>query len=373
MNSTEYVTLNLVYLAKSDIQYKISKFPDGQQTVDLIPPSNVPLNINSSVVIKSRFNSFKDLELIVCTVEALRNVGFTKIHLYIPYFLGARSDRNFQPTLHEISKKILLSIQLELPVPLQQEIFKLDKTATEKTKSHATGSNYLKDVITPIINNLNLESITVMDSHSDVLEATIKHFQKIDNTLIVKYALLDIASQNTTLPFDEYLNSKLSIVSPDAGALKKIYNVTENVGYKGNIVIASKHRGLDGKITHTEVPLSSFETEKDFVIIDDICDGGRTFIELVKAIKQKNDLINIPKETQTTGGPISVSYQPKFYLILTHGIFSAGYQLLTEYFDRIYCTNSVKDVPIEVTEVNVGGGTDYSVKVQTKVKQLNIF
>ena len=368
MNSTEYVTLNLVYLVKSDIQYKVSKFPDGQQTVDLILPSNVPLNINSLVVIKSRFNSFKDLELIVCTVEALRNVGFTKIHLYIPYFLGARSDRNFQPTLHEISKKILLSIQLELPVPLQQEIFKLDKTATEKTKSHATGSNYLKDVITPIINNLNLESITVMDSHSDVLEATIKHFQKIDNTLIVKYSLLDIASQNTTLPFDQYLNSKLSIVSPDAGALKKIYNVTENVGYKGNIVIASKHRGLDGKITHTEVPLTASDFEKDFIIIDDICDGGRTFIEIAKKIKEQHVLFNEGDKRE-----IPSKYIPKIYLILTHGIFSAGYQLLNEHFDGIYCTNSVKDVPEEVTEVNNGGGTDYAVKVQTKVKQLNIF
>lgn len=72
-----------------------------------------------------------------------------------------------------------------------------------------------------------------------------------------------------------------------------------------------------------------------YVIVDDICDGGRTFVELAKAIK--------------AGRPTA-----KIYLIVTHGIFSAGYTQLKEYFERIYTTNSIKDIQEnKVTQFNV--------------------
>ena len=62
-----------------------------------------------------------------------------------------------------------------------------------------------------------------------------------------------------------------------------------------------------------------------YVIIDDICDGGRTFNELAKSIKlQRADA--------------------KIYLVVTHGIFSAGFKELTKYFEHIYTTNSHRDV-----------------------------
>ena len=53
--------LDLVNIEKSDIKYKISKFPDGQQTVDLL---EAPY-IGETVQLISRLNSFKDLELII--------------------------------------------------------------------------------------------------------------------------------------------------------------------------------------------------------------------------------------------------------------------------------------------------------------------
>jgi ribose-phosphate pyrophosphokinase len=74
-----------------------------------------------------------------------------------------------------------------------------------------------------------------------------------------------------------------------------------------------------------------------YVIIDDICDGGRTFVELAKAIKD--------------GRPTA-----KIYLVVTHGIFSAGYDQLGEYFEKIYTTNSYKDIATDqslVTQFNV--------------------
>ena len=36
--------------------------------------------------------------------------------------------------------------------------------------------------------------------------------------------------------------SKLRLLSPDAGALKKIFDVAEGIGYENEIIIAAKHR-----------------------------------------------------------------------------------------------------------------------------------
>ena len=55
-------------------------------------------------------------------------------------------------------------------------------------------------------------------------------------------------------------------------------------------------------------------------MVDDIFDGGRTFVELAKLI--------LPMEPE------------RLELYVTHGIFSKGYDEITQYYDRIYTTNS---------------------------------
>ena len=272
-----------------NLRYKISKFPDGQQSINLDF-----IHLEDEVKISSRLNDFKDLEVILCATAALRNLGVKTIHLYVPYFLGARSDRQFEEG----------------------------------------GINYLKDVICPIINSQNYETVTIVDAHSDVLEACIHNYRKIDNITLVKFALTDIDNTNGA-------REKLILVSPDAGALKKMYHVSEFFKIE-NMVIANKHRDIKtGKITHTEVPgLTQEPGSKNFVIIDDICDGGRTFLEIAKTIrKEREDSV----------------FNDKIYLVVTHGIFSAGFNELKNWIDGIYCTNSVKNVDNEL------------------VKQLNIF
>ena len=269
--------LNLAYPEASDISFKVSKFPDGQQSIT-IAPIQTPLTIQ----IRSRLNSFKDLELIICANKALRNnESSQRISLYVPYFLGARSDRKFEDG----------------------------------------GINYLKDVICPLVNSQNFDSVFIVDPHSDVTEALINNFHKTSNQALVNWALRKINSEN-------YL-----LVSPDAGALKKVFSVAENIEYKKDIIIASKHRGVDGKITHTDVPgFGVYDVSKDIIIIDDICDGGRTFIEIAKTINQIRTLSSVS------------NIHGKNYLIVTHGIFSAGFDELAKYFDGIYCTNSIQDI-----------------------------
>jgi ribose-phosphate pyrophosphokinase len=193
-----------------------------------------------------------------------------------------------------------------------------------------TGSvNYIKEVLAPIINMQNFSSVTVLDAHSDVTEACLTNYRKETNAELVLFAMRDY------FPVGEVDFSKIRLISPDAGALKKVYDAAERIGYKEEIIIASKHRDVvSGKITHTEVPISVNDADKNFFILDDICDGGRTFIEIAKAIKMK----------QSISSAVHPDNHGKIYLIVTHGIFSAGLKPLNEYFDGIYTTNSYVDI-----------------------------
>lgn len=275
--------LNLAKPENSEIKFEPYKFPDGQQQIKIV--SDVSQYGNVDITIKSRLNNFLDLELIVCAVKSIRGLFFgTKgIRLEVPYFLGSRSDRKFEDG----------------------------------------SNNYLKDVICPIINSLNLEAVEVLDAHSDVLEACLNNYNGLNNHSLIEFALNDIKSTGFVL------------MSPDAGALKKIYKVAEHIKYEGEVITCAKSRGIDGKITKTEVP--HFDITKDVVLIDDICDGGRTFIEIAKIIKLRHEQYERERdEKQNERG--------KLYLVVTHGIFSKGFDELHNYFDCIYCTNSYKNL-----------------------------
>lgn len=272
--------LNLVYPERGEIKCEIIPFPDGQKNVIIKECFNEPIEIIS------RLNNFQDLEIIICTVKSLNKMGINHISLYIPYFLGSRSDRKFEDG----------------------------------------GNNYLKDVICPIINLLNLSSVIVVDPHSDVLEACLNNFHKKDNSELIEFVLNDLNVDSNCI----------NLLSPDAGALKKIYDLGKKFDID-NIVTASKIRE-NGKIIGTYIPEYNFG-KNPVLIIDDICDGGKTFTEISKTL------------TGTNCG--------EKYLIITHGIFSKGFKELEKHFDGIYCTNSYSDL---------GGITKL-----INIKQLNIF
>lgn len=63
----------------------------------------------------------------------------------------------------------------------------------------------------------------------------------------------------------------------------------------------------------------------EITIIDDLCDGGATFIAEGKYIKE-----NFPGT--------------KLKLFVYHGLFTKGLDCLLEYYDEIICTNSYQDI-----------------------------
>lgn len=291
-------------------EYEISRYPDGQQSIRIVEKQYDTYQSlkeqTNPIRIMSRLNSFKDLELIICANQALKEIGVKSIKLYIPYCIGGRSDRKFQEG----------------------------------------SSNYIKNVIAPIINSQKFDEVVIMDPHSDVLEACIDKFVKVNNYNLLNYAFKDYFTTKGLEVFERNSFDNICLVSPDAGAFKKIFDVAKDFGVK-NVVTATKIRDLStGKILHTDVPLRDDLFDKDMFIVDDICDGGRTFIEIAKAIKEYE------------------KFTGKIYLIVTHGIFSNGYAELGEYFEQIYTTNSVKDI-----------GEVYHApsNTLTKVKQLDVF
>jgi ribose-phosphate pyrophosphokinase len=293
--------LNLANQALSHVSYLKTRFPDGQQAITLIDG----FSGNFEVTIISRMNSFSDLELIICANQALKELGYLDIRLYVPYFLGARSDRKF-----------------------------IDGTC-----------NYLKTVICPIINQQEFTKVIVLDPHSDVLEACLDNFSKLTNDNLVKSAIDDIAK---SIKIED-----LVVVSPDAGSLKKIHHNIQHLKLLvSDLIIASKHRDLlTGNITHTTVPISGWHKDKAFILIDDICDGGRTFIEIAKVIRAQIE-------------------NARIYLVVSHGIFSAGLLPLLEFFDKIYTTDSVKSKKVLTDLDNLPENSDPRILVHVVTEKI---
>ena len=297
-NMSNFKTLNLAYPEKSEVKFRINRFPDGQQSVTIEETSAFFQGYD--IRIKSRMNNFRDLELIICANQVLRNLNVSSVSLYVPYFMGARSDRRFtEGDVH-----------------------------------------YLKQVICPIINSQDFNNVTVLDSHSDVLEACLNNYQKNDNHTIVKYALTDIDNKNGA-------QNRIVLVSPDAGAYKKIFDVAQKFGIN-KIITATKVRDIKtGKILHTEIPTLDQHEDLKYVIVDDICDGGRTFIELAKVIHGSRPTA-------------------KVYLVVTHGIFSNGFLELSRELEKVYSSNSYSD------REDIEHDSDYTVTKQF-LTQFNVF
>lgn len=291
--------LNLADPQSSDIQFKVSKFPDGQQNVEILPNG---AKYSFGVTIKSRMNDFKDLELIICATACLRELGVRHIKLFVGCFLGQRSDRKFIEG----------------------------------------GNNYLKQVICPIINAQNYSEVKVHTPHSDVLEACLNNFKYVNQNSFLYSAYLDIFSLNPGLKTqDDYY-----LVSPDAGALKRTYAAAESFDNPIEVLTCSKHRDpITGKITGTFVP--EHKVKKVYIILDDLVDGGKTFLDLSQELR-----ITAPKS--------------RIYLVASHGVFSRGFEAFYENFDRVYCTNSVSNDYVEWDKHGSG-------KQPKILKTINIF
>jgi ribose-phosphate pyrophosphokinase len=175
-------------------------------------------------------------------------------------------------------------------------------------------------VMCDLLNGLDFESVEVWDVHSDVSLALLDRAIHYEQKMFVQR--IPVNDPNTIY------------VAPDAGAMKKV--LASAKAYGREMITAQKVRDTKtGDITGTQVHYSG-SSDRDFLILDDICDGGRTFTELAKELKK------------LTSG--------KVYLYVTHGIFSKGFEPFEGLIDHIYVANPFKTVDLNhplVTKLNL--------------------
>ena len=217
-------------------------------------------------------NSSKLIRLML-VVDALKRLshGNVSIELVIPYFPYARQDR----------------------VCVEGE---------------ALGAS----VIANFINSLGFSKVTIWDAHSDVSPALLNN--------VVNVSQVDLLEKCDDLS-ESLASGEFTLVSPDAGASKKTMKIAEKFSGEPDVIQAQKVRNLKtGEILKTEI-LGDVEGKR-ILIADDICDGGRTFIELAKVLRSM--------------GAIEVS------LFITHGIFSKGLSVFEGLINTIYTTDSFR-------------------------------
>lgn len=258
------------------------RYPDGQVSAKFIKRD--PSDIFNRMV-RERINSYEDLFYVRAIADVLSQMdgGTKKYNLFIPCMFGQRSDRRFSE---------FQSFDLKL--------------------------------ITDIINECDFGGVSVLDPHSDVALALINNSSKESSFQYVKYAVEDIRVRNTVAPEED--TSDILLVSPDAGAYKKVYEFGEKLNLPTMGAMKCRVNGAPSVMFTHDVE------GKDCLIVDDLCDGGATFISLANLLK--------------------LHKARSVYLYVTHGLFSKGFVgLHASGINHVYCTNSVRDINSDVAKV----------------------
>ena len=247
------------------VDVKTIIFPGGEPHVEV---SN--LGLNGLLTIDARVASMDDFMLIPVLAAALREFRPRSLDLFIPYFPGARQDR-------------------------QEEGFAL----TVK-------------VFADIINDLYFDTVTIVDPHSSVTPALLDNVTVMDHQPAVSKFLTKHRIHG--------------LICPDEGAIKRVQSQASYMAYPPfPIVYARKQRDpRTGKLSGFDVDPITFSG--NWCVVDDICDGGGTFIGMADEIAKKNGIND---------------HQAKLFLWTTHGIYSKGVDGLHKAgYYAIGCTDS---------------------------------
>ena len=229
-------------------------------------------------MVHARLNSSDDIMQLIMVKDALdREFPSYDKHLYMPYVPYARQDRVM-----------------------------------------VAGEALSIKVFANMINALDFKTVTTLDNHSDVATALIDRCEDNSVLEVISKTPLNILLLD---PDTEYV-----LLCPDAGAVKKHLKIAKHYGGL-RIINCDKQRDTStGEITGTTVNWGYSLHNMRLLIVDDICDGGRTFIEIAKAVQK---------------------FKPKsIELLVSHGIFSKGLMgLIDSGIIHIYTTDSFPQDP----------------------------
>lgn len=279
--------LNLANQEKSNIKYSISHFPDGEVQITLGEFSR-----KDEIEVKCRITSAEELFILMQVADILRRHGM-RFSISIYYLMGMRMDR----------------------------VMDFNRPFTLK-------------MVVDILDSLCATSIAIFCPHSKV---TTQLFRK---TKVVPLKSAEWGREESKL-WHTY-----QVVLPDAGAAERYFDGD----VPSYIIVGEKVRDVEtGKILSVKIKNPEAINEGwPLIMIDDLCDGGGTFVGLANAIREVKPDIEIN-------------------IAVNHMVNPKGIENLSKNFDRVYFTNSYKDwnglkaeygkavpaLPENVTQINI--------------------
>jgi ribose-phosphate pyrophosphokinase len=246
-------------------------YPSGCEPHVRVLPIDPTKKFND-ITITTRIKKIEDLFILAMVVDSLWEQYYphANIRAFIPYIPHARQDR--------------------VAVP---------------------GDALSMRVVAKMINAMDLSTLAAFDVHNENA-----FFNELDSPL------LTIDTEDfVAAAMDHEKNVVMMFVAPDKGAANRYIP-----GF-GWHVICDKVRDPDtGRIQSvtTQVQGDYSITGQTCMIIDDICDGGGTFIPIAKSLKEQG--------------------AKRVVLYVSHGLFTKGVDILIEGgIDHIYTTNSFAD------------------------------
>jgi ribose-phosphate pyrophosphokinase len=178
------------------------------------------------------------------------------------------------------------------------------------------------------INDQNFDKVTTIDPHSMATTALIDRLHVYDqNHIFGRLMAYDTAPWN-------------GVISPDQGAVKRAEAFSEVTKHWNRlehgipVFTASKHRDpATNKLSGFSV--DGLEAGKHYLVVDDLCDAGGTFLGLAEKIHEAGATAD---------------------LFVTHGLFTKGTEQLAKSFQRIYATDSTSLMHERVTYIKVTEG-----------------
>ncbi len=265
----------LPYGNANQVAYQSFVFAGGEPHIKLL----TDLGGVKELTISQRIGSFNDMGLLLMAVDAVRRAGVRCIKLIIPYFPAARQDR------------VMVAGE-----PLSVKVY------------------------ASILNQLDLDEVLVYDAHSEVTPAVLDRSKVVTNHTFIKAVTA-------------HLGAAVTLISPDGGALKKIYKVSAFLDGMPVVECSKVREVKTGKLSGFKVYADDL-AGANCLIVDDICDGGGTFMGLAKELKNKG--------------------AAKLYLAVSHGIFSKGLDNLKQHFDLIFTTDSFQTITDQPQLVQFG-------------------
>jgi ribose-phosphate pyrophosphokinase len=253
-----------IYTDAGDLAFKTFVFPDGQPHFKLETWDRE----FDEVAIEMAIKSPNDLFLALLANDTLRQHGYQSVRLNVRYLLGARMDR---------------AIDTTQPFTLR--------------------------VVARLLNGAGFTKIKILDAHSPAA------------TMLIRNSV-NILPSDFVAQVSGALNHDFAYLAPDKGAVDRVRAL---VGVE-DFIRANKIRNPQtGEITNIGFDGASylFDDQENVLILDDICDGGATFVALAAKLKE-----------------IGVK---KVFLAVTHGIFSKGIPLRG--IDKIFTTDSYNTQP----------------------------